>query len=354
MNDNAMERWTEEEEAFLRENFGWLPYREIAKKLGRTKKAVCNKAFYLGISADACSPWTQEDLAFLRENFSSMSSLEIAVRLKKTIHAVRGKAHKLKLRKHAWSRRPFARKAWTKEDVASLREMAITMTSLEIAERMERTVSSVQGMCCRLGIKLLVGKRRQSENAWPPEKVARLRAGAEAGESLSLLAAACGKTVPAVVKALRRLGIKRAELSKTKPYGRPRSRSVKEEAGKRITYEIPEGWISSREAAESVIGVCRQYVGKLCRSGKIEGRRAGKEGSWIVLRESAERYAEERRAELERQLAERLSAPVKKKRPAQSAPKRRKPEPKPQPDFTNEAQVESMSKLDILKALAGL
>ena len=353
MNDNAMERWTEEEEAFLRENFGMITYGEIAKKLGRTKAAIRHKAFNLGISADAYSPWTEEDMAFLRENFSAMSSLELAVRLKKTIHAVRGKAHKLGLRKDAWSRRPFARKAWTKEDVASLREMVATMTSLEIAERMERTVSSVQSMCCRLGIKLPVGKRRQSQSAWPPEKIARLRAGAEAGESLSLLADACGKTVPAVVKALRRLGIQRAELSKTKPYGRPRSRSVKEEAGKRVTYEIPEGWISSREA-ESVIGVCRQSVGKLCRSGKIEGRKAGKEGSWIVLRESAERYAEERKAELEKQLAARLSAPVKKKKPAQSAPKRRKPEPRPQSNFTNEAQVESMSKLDILKALAGL
>lgn len=349
MNDNAMERWSEAEEAFLRENFGKLTYGEIAEKLGRTKRAVCHKAFKLGFSADAYAPWKQEEVDFLRENFSSMSSLDLAVRLKKTVHAVRRKAHKLGLRRDMWSSRPLSRKAWTKEEEASLREMAATMTSVEIARRMERTVASILCRCCRLGIKLPVGKSIQAESAWPPEKIARLRAGAEAGESLSLLADACGKTAPAVLKALRRFGIQRAELSQTKPCGRPRgSKTQKEKVEKRTPYEIPEGWIS-RKDAEAVVGVCKDQIGALCRSGKLEGRKVG-QGCWIVLRESAERYAEERRAEVERMLAARLSAHVEKKKPAQNTPKRRKQKNK----LEDEAQVAAMSKLDILKALAGL
>lgn len=353
MNDSGMSRWTEEEEAFLRENFGRLTYGEIAEALKRSKRAVCHKAFNLGFSADAYVPWKKDDVDFLRRNFASMSSQELAASLRRTVHAVRRKAHKLGLRRDAWSSRPLSRKSWTQEDEACLLELAKTMSSVEIAKRMERSVASILCRCCRLGIKLPAGRRQQFDLAWPPEKVALLREGAEAGKSLSLIADDVGKTVPAVLKALRRLGIERAELSQTKPWGRPRgSKTRKKWYQPRHPYSIPEGWIS-RKDAESVLGVSKDHVAALCRSGKIEGQKVG-QGCWIVLRESAERYAEERKAELERQLAARLSAPVKKKKPAQSTPKRRKPEPKPQSDFMNEAQVESMSKLDILKALAGL
>jgi len=277
-----------------------------------------------------------------------MSLQELASRFKRSVHGVRRKAHKLGLRRPV--RGPFSRKKWTSEDEAALREMAKTMSSVEIAESMGRTADSILTRCKLLGIKLVVGRRKQFESAWPPEKLALLRAGAEEGKSLSLIADACGKTAPAVLKALRRLGIQRAELSQTKPWGRPRGRKTqKKKVEKRTPYEIPEGWIS-RKDAEAVVGVCKGQIGALCRSGKLEGRKVGQQGCWIVLRESAERYAEERRAEVERMLAARLSAHAEKKKPSQTTPKRRKQKNK----LADEAQVAAMSKLDILKALAGL
>lgn len=349
MNDNEMTRWTEEDETFLRENFGKLTYGEIARKLKRSKRSICHKAFNLGLSADAYAQWNQEDLDLLRRNFMSMSSQELAVCLRRSVHAVRRKAHKLGLRRDSWSCSPHSRKAWTQEDEVSLRELAKTMSSTEIAKHMGRSVASILSKCCLLKIRISAGRRQQSELAWPPEKIALLRAGAKEGKSLSLIAEDVGKTVPAVIKALRRLGIKRAQLSQTKPLGRPRESKNKKPWYKPVhPYTIPEGWIS-RKDAEAIVGVCKSSLYALCRAGKIEGKKVG-QGSWIVLRESAERYAEERRAELARKAEERIAVHNAARKTAQTAPKRAKPKL----ELSDEAQVAGMSKLDILKALAGL
>jgi hypothetical protein len=341
--------WTPEEDALLKARFSKTRTAVLARELGRSHASVQRRAWQLGLSGEGFTPWTDADEALLRDLYASTPTQELAEMLGKTPQAVTTRACRMGLKKNGRHRN--GGRAWTPEDDELLRECVKTMSASGTAGRLRRTVNSVLTRASRLGLRF-VGPKKRFEDEWPPELEERLRAGAEEGKSLSLIADAVGKSVTAVLKALRRLGIERAELSKTKPWGRPRgSRTKKKRYQPRHPNIIPEGWISSKEA-EPIVGVGRKYIGKLCRSGKLEGRKVG-QGCWIVLRESAERYAEERKAELERQLAERLSASVEKKRkPAQSAPKRRKPEPRPQPDFMDETQVESMSKLDILRAIA--
>lgn len=340
--------WTPEEDALLKERFSKTRTAVLAREMGRSHASVQRHAWQLGLSGEGFALWTDADEALLRDLYASTPTQELAEMLGKTPPAVTTRACRMGLKKDGRLRN--GGRTWTPEDDELLRECVKTMSASGTAGRLGRTVDSVLTRASKLGLKF-VGPKKRFEDEWPPELEARLRRGAEEGKSLSLIADAVGKSVTAVLKALRRLGIERAELSQTKPWGRPRGSKTRQKWYQpRHPYSIPEGWIS-RKDAESVLGVSKDHVAALCRSGKIEGRKIG-QGCWIVLRESAERYAEERKAELERQLAARLAAPVKKKRPAQSAPKRRKPEPRPQSDFTDEPHVESMSKLDILRAIA--
>jgi hypothetical protein len=58
-----MRKWTENEASVLRELYGKVPTKEIAKKLGRTARQVQDKANDLGLAS-----WTEEQLKVLREN----------------------------------------------------------------------------------------------------------------------------------------------------------------------------------------------------------------------------------------------------------------------------------------------
>lgn len=342
-------QWTEEEISYLRERIGKDTWATIAKKLGRTEKAVSQKAFKMGISSDGYSPWSQKEVAFLLENFRGMSLQELASCLGRTETSVHSKAYKIGLRHNTASRRPHSRKLWRAEDDMALRDMSESMTAVEIAERLGRTVDSVRSRCKVLGIRLQARCRKAFWVAWPPDKLALLRAGAKEGKSLGMIADEVGKTAPAVLKALRRLGIERAALSKTKPVGRPRKNGASErKARKRVAPPVPDGWIL-RKDAEPIVGVGLDRMKALCRSGKVEAKK-DELGRWIVLRESAERYAEERKTELARKVEERIAVHEAAKKAAQTAPKRAKPKL----ELSDEAQVAGMSKLDILKALAGL
>lgn len=348
MIDSEATPWSEEEEALLRESIGRKSYKEIAEELGRTEGSVCSKIRQLRLSGFNYSEWDRRDLCYLRRNFSKMSLSKLSKRLGRTVHSIQKKAYRLGLRRDAGAPKLLPRKRWTAEDEKALREMAESMTIMEIAERMDRTENSILTRCSKLGIKVESGRKRQFIFAWPPEKQALLRAGAEAGKSLNLIAEDCGKTVASVLKALRRLGIKRADLSQTRPWGRPRKGSERKKAEKRKHPFLPEGWISARQA-KAVVGVCIETLRDLCRLGRIEAQK-DKLGRWIVRQESAKRYVEERKRELEQKLVAKPSTPSVKKKAAKTSQTRKKTEF----NFVDEAQIENMSKLDILKKLAGL
>ena len=47
--ERSRKKWTKEEDNFLVENWGKIKVDTLCKKLGRTKRAVENQAYYLGL-----------------------------------------------------------------------------------------------------------------------------------------------------------------------------------------------------------------------------------------------------------------------------------------------------------------
>lgn len=89
--------WTDEELAFLRENWGKLPHAEIARHLSRSIPSINGKAGVLGLRRKKEPPWTEEDIRFLRENWGRLSIRQLAKKLNRTVHGILVKSRRLKL-----------------------------------------------------------------------------------------------------------------------------------------------------------------------------------------------------------------------------------------------------------------
>ncbi|HEY3887773.1 MAG TPA: hypothetical protein VGL73_04310, partial [Caulobacteraceae bacterium] len=53
--------WTEAEDAVLREGYGKIPTPELARKIGRPKGGVFNRAWALGIKHGWCTPFSADE-----------------------------------------------------------------------------------------------------------------------------------------------------------------------------------------------------------------------------------------------------------------------------------------------------
>lgn len=89
--------WKEEEIEFLNSNYENMSCNEIAKKLGKTFRAIRSKIFKLKIKKD--NNWTEEQIKFLRDNYKDLTLEEIGNRIGRTPKAVLSKALRLKIRK---------------------------------------------------------------------------------------------------------------------------------------------------------------------------------------------------------------------------------------------------------------
>ena len=89
-------RWTDEEIAFMKDYYGILPPKEIARLLGRSYNAVRNKAVELGLTKNC--DWTDKEISLLKALYGRMPASEIAKLLGRSEDAVYHKAMKLGLR----------------------------------------------------------------------------------------------------------------------------------------------------------------------------------------------------------------------------------------------------------------
>jgi hypothetical protein len=95
-----MERWTNEEINYLKENYKTSSYRSISEKIGKTEGAIRAKCFDLKLVKN--DAWTQEDIDFIKENYQRMSVKEIAAILNRTPNAVKLKAERNGLKKYPY------------------------------------------------------------------------------------------------------------------------------------------------------------------------------------------------------------------------------------------------------------
>ena len=367
--------WTSEEDALLKAMFGKSRTASMARRLGRSYSAVEKRAWMLGLSGEAFAPWTEAEDALLRERYAAMPTQELADMLGKTPQAVTTRAcRKWHLKKDG--RHKNGQRTWTPEDDALLRECAGTESASAAADRLGRTVDSVLTRASKLGIRF-EGPRRRFEKSWPPELEALLRAGAKAGKSLALLAEDCGKTEPAVLKAIRRLGIERAPLKETRPYGRPKGVKDRKPRKPRVSPmdalkaalqgkpredaasapdgrsearkgmpekkpALPEGWVTM-EAYAKAAGISVKQAQWRAWKRKISclkwcGRLLVSEAEVVMLKQ------EQNARQPEKIIP---AAPLPDERPAEASATRSERKPSPQPP-----DLGSMSRLDILRALA--
>ncbi|MGH9425792.1 MAG: hypothetical protein ACRD2L_05730 [Terriglobia bacterium] len=186
--------WHSEEIEYLRQWYNKKRPSHIARRLGRTTLAVCVRARMLGLCRHCVRTWTEAEEKFLRENYRTMRYRQIAERLGRTVGSVTGKLHVgLKLKKwskHRWTAadkrrlaywygkhptrlvaaklgvtREAARRmahyrglterlapAYTEREKDFLREDFLTMSNRELAERLNRSVGSIELMGKKLGL----------------------------------------------------------------------------------------------------------------------------------------------------------------------------------------------------------
>ncbi len=91
------EPWTETEDEFLRRTYKRYTARSIGAVLGRTARAVQCRAEVLSLDGDRSS-WSEEDDATLAELFPAMSSKQVAQRMNRSVYSINRRVHDLRLR----------------------------------------------------------------------------------------------------------------------------------------------------------------------------------------------------------------------------------------------------------------
>lgn len=134
--------WSDQEEQWLKENYNKLPKAEIAKHLGRSIKAVTNKAKYFGISEQ--DNWTTDEIAWLKENRSKYSLQECADKLGRSKNAITHYCLKLNIQ---------AIPNWTADEVNWLKFHYKEKTLKECAAYLNKTESSIKNKTNELGLR---------------------------------------------------------------------------------------------------------------------------------------------------------------------------------------------------------
>lgn len=155
----ATKPWTEEEVRILRKMAPNHTLEEVTERIGRTRNAVYLHALGLGLKfAPAENPraWSEEDLQRLRDLLETHTKEEIAEEMGISIDRVAGKIAYEGLTPK-W-RNVFGKKCrfryWTDAEVFELLKLAENYRVDQIAEKLNRSRSSVLQKMDRMGLRL--------------------------------------------------------------------------------------------------------------------------------------------------------------------------------------------------------
>lgn len=96
-----LDAWSKEEEKFLIESYSHVSLKSISEKLGRTHKAVSEKAHRLGLIRHEV--FTKEEQQYLRDNYTKKTRSQVARHLDKSLRAVLNEVRRLK-REGIWEK----------------------------------------------------------------------------------------------------------------------------------------------------------------------------------------------------------------------------------------------------------
>ena len=92
-------RWTKEEIRIVLKYYHQLTYRQLARKVKRSPKAIRLKSLEFGLQKAKKTWWTEVEIKRLKELYRNHSSKDVAHRMKRTVRSVEIKAFKLGLKK---------------------------------------------------------------------------------------------------------------------------------------------------------------------------------------------------------------------------------------------------------------
>lgn len=145
--------WTPKAMAFLRANYGVIPVREIGETLHRSVPAIHSRAHVLGLPEQALRGsnrlWTMEDERYVLANYGKLPTELLARQVNRTPVAVTSRA--LNPRWGAATRRR-ARKAWAPAEDALLHSAYRKLPTSSICRTLGRTTESIHGRARKLGL----------------------------------------------------------------------------------------------------------------------------------------------------------------------------------------------------------
>lgn len=163
--------WTDEEDAYLLENYNSMTYSEIGEKLGRSAGSVeCRVARLkkIGVKMIRDGEWTKEEERILLEEYSTCESLDsLANRLNKSVNELKNKVQALR-RKGIDVRRD---NKWTEEEKQLLIKIYQTATKEELEKAIGRTYEAIITQVAKINKTRPEGKKiSRTELEWSGEE----------------------------------------------------------------------------------------------------------------------------------------------------------------------------------------
>lgn len=89
-------RWSEDDIAFLTENYKTLPMQELVDRLGRSEDSIRWQASYCGLTDEKPLAYLPEEVKFIQENMDAMPIYKIAIQLGRSAKGVKNQITKIK------------------------------------------------------------------------------------------------------------------------------------------------------------------------------------------------------------------------------------------------------------------
>lgn len=144
-------RWEPQEDQYLCDNYQTMTAEQIASRLNRTRAAIADRAVKLGLKKDLRCPsgekWTQEQDQYIRDHWQELSDEEIAAAVGHPVPSTSARRLKLGLKHRAGCKGPD----WTQGELDYIREVWGDKTVPQIAKHLGRSVTAVKVKTVRLG-----------------------------------------------------------------------------------------------------------------------------------------------------------------------------------------------------------
>ena len=122
-----------------------MTYKELSEELDRSKKAVKERCYILGLRKSENRRWTEEELEFLIDVYEIMSMEEIAEALERSKVAVKDRYYRLGLKE-------YENRRWTEGEERFLKSEFGRMTYKELSNVLGRSENAIQNHCFKLGL----------------------------------------------------------------------------------------------------------------------------------------------------------------------------------------------------------